>query len=102
MSIMEAAGLSRAQAVEFARAYSGNPMHFGTQLGYARVRVANALSKELEASRPIEPGDVVRIPFAPTDEFEVRCVEDDEAWVLDVKSGGRLTVKLDCIERVQP
>lgn len=100
MSVIEAAGLTRDEAVGFAG--EGWHLYQYTAPGnIALKKLAVAVAAELKAL-PLEPGDVVRIPFAPADTFEVRCVEDDEAWVLDVKSGGRLTVKLDCIERVQP
>ncbi len=66
----------------------------------AEARAGHAAAIEAVRNRPPAVGDLVTIPWKPNDRFELRCIEDDEVWVRD-SEGAHLTLRADCIERVE-
>lgn len=101
MSIIEATGLSRAEATDFVSIYGGNSLAHGAPSLRAATRLAEVLRAELEASRPIAPGDVVKVTWM-NDRLRVVAVDGDEMWLQDLAEGSRLTVRADCVERINP
>ena len=99
--IIEAAGLSRDEAADFVSVYAGYGTIGGAPSTRAACRLANAVSAELEASRPIAPGDVVKVTWM-NDRLRVVAVDGDEMWLQDLAEGSRLTVRADCVERINP